>query len=147
MDLPAVVDVNLAVVDVHLAGDDSQDFDLAVVNVNLAVDDSQDSAATTSPVDGDQVDDELLIEPPKPSKPIRARPKTSNKFGRGKRRGGDHKTTRPSDPILPAPQAVDAGGVAGFVHYHPPTTAKKTTKEQLRIASIVLWRWLFPCVG
>jgi hypothetical protein len=52
----------------------------------------QDFEATTAPVDGDQVEEELSIALPKPSKPIPSRPKTSNKFGRGKRRGGDRKT-------------------------------------------------------
>jgi hypothetical protein len=47
------------------------------VNAPTAVDD---------PVDGAQVEEELSIEPPKPSKSIQTRPKTSNKFGRGKRR-------------------------------------------------------------
>jgi len=88
----------------------------------------QDFEATTAPVDGDQVKEELSIAPPKPSKPIPSRPKTSNKFGRGKRRGGDRKTTLTIDTILPAPQAADMGGVAGN---RSPAIAKKSTKKQL----------------
>jgi hypothetical protein len=88
----------------------------------------QDFEATTAPVDGDQVEEELSIALPKPSKPIPSRPKTSNKFGRGKRRGGDRKTTLTIDTILPAPQAADMGGVAGN---HSPAIAKKSTKKQL----------------
>ena len=96
----------LAVSDVHILADcvDDDQFDEDV----LAVDDV-----------------DILADPP--SKPIQTRPKTSNKFGRGKRRGGDRKTTGTIDPIL-ASQAADEGGVA---HHPPPTIAKKSTKKQL----------------
>ena len=79
-------------------------------------------------VDGDQVKEEHSIEPPKPLKPIQSRPKTSNKFGRGKRRDGDRKTTLTIYPILPNPQAADVGGIT---HYRPPTKAKSSAKRQL----------------
>jgi hypothetical protein len=122
-DLLAAADVNIAVDNVQ---DAAVDVDLlADVDVVLAVDDD------TAAVDHAQVDEDLLadvcINLTKPSKPIQTRPKTSNKFGRGKRRGGDRKTTGTIDPIL-ASQAADEGGVA---HHHPPTIAKKSTKKQL----------------
>ena len=79
-------------------------------------------------VDGDQVEEEHSIEPPKPSKPIQSRPKTSNKFGRGKRRDDDRKTILTIYPILPNPQAADVGGIT---HYRPPTIAKSSAKRQL----------------
>jgi len=82
-------------------------------------------------IDESQVDEDLLADDDvhlaQPSKPIQTRPKTSNKFGRGKRRGGDRKTTGTIDPIL-ASQAADEGGVAC---HRPPTIAKKSTKKQL----------------
>ena len=126
----------LAVGDVHILADrvddDQVDEDvLAVDDVDILadrVDDDQDFEATTAPVDGDQVKEELSIEPPKPSKPIQICPKTSNKFGRGKRSGGNRKTTLTIDMILPNPQAADVGGVA---HHRPPAIAKKSTKNQL----------------
>ena len=98
------------------------------INASPPAGNHQDFEATTAPVDGDQVEEELSIAPPKPSKPIPSRPKTSNKFGRGKRRGGDRKTTLTIVTILPAPQAADMGGVAGN---RSPAIAKKSTKKQL----------------
>jgi len=85
-------------------------------------------------VDDDQVDEDVLavdgvdILADPPSKPIQTRPKTSNKFGRGKRRGGNRKTTLTINTILPTPQAADVGGVA---RHRPPAIAKKSTKKQL----------------
>ncbi len=82
-------------------------------------------------VDKSQVDEDLLADDDvhlaQPSKPIQTHPKTSNKFGRGKRRGGDRKTTGTIDPIL-ASQAADEGGVA---RHCSPTIAMKSTKKQL----------------
>ncbi len=71
---------------------------------------------------------DVCINLTKPSKPIQTRPKTSNKFGRGKRRGGNRKTTLTINTILPTPQAADVGGVA---RHRPPAIAKKSTKKQL----------------
>ena len=65
---------------------------------------------------------------PKPYKPIQTHPKTSNKFGRGKRRCGNRKTTLTIEQILPAPRVVDGGGVTC---HHPPKLAKLSTMRQL----------------
>jgi hypothetical protein len=56
-----------------------------------------------------------VVNHPKAPNPIRKRPKTSNKFGRGKRRGGDRKSTGVVGMILSAPEAeaADNDGVAG----------------------------------
>ena len=82
-------------------------------------------------IDESQVDEDLLADDDvhlaQPSEPIQTHPKTSNKFGRGKRRGGDRKTTGTIDPIL-ASQAADKGGVA---HHCSPTITMKSTKKQL----------------
>jgi hypothetical protein len=137
----------LAVDDVDILADrvdDDQDFEATTAPVDgdqvkeepfTAVNHEQadnvnapTATAVDDPVDGDQVKEELSIEPPKPSKPIQTCPKTSNKFGRGKRSGGNRKTTLTIDMILPNPQAADVGGVA---HHRPPAIAKKSTKNQL----------------
>jgi hypothetical protein len=82
-----------------------------------------------------------IVDPPKTPNPIQKRPRTSNKFGRGKRRGGDRKSTGAVGMILSAPEAEaadndypeaeaeDNGGVAG----NCPATInkKKLTKAQI----------------
>jgi hypothetical protein len=107
-DLLAAADVNIAVDNVQ---DAAVDVDLlADVDVVLAVYDD------TAAIDHAQVDKDLFadvcINLTKPSKPIQTRPKTSNKFGRGKRRGGNRKSTLMIDTTVSAPQAADMGGVA-----------------------------------
>ncbi len=49
-----------------------------------------------------------IVNPPKIPNPIRKCPKTSNKFGRGERRGGDRKSTGAVGMILSAPEAEAA---------------------------------------
>jgi hypothetical protein len=49
-----------------------------------------------------------IVNPPKTPNPIGKHPKTSNKFGRGKRRGGDRKSTGAVGMILSAPEAEAA---------------------------------------
>jgi len=119
-----VVDI-LAVDDNTNVGKDQVHKDaLAVSDVHILAD----------CVDDDQVDEDVLaaddvdILADFPSKPIQTRPKTSNKFSRGKRRGGNRKTTLTIDTILPTPQAADVGGVAC---HHPPAISKKSTKKQI----------------
>jgi len=106
------------------------DEKVAPVN-NHQVDDEFDVDDDIAAIDESQVDKDLLADDDvhlaQPSKPIRTHPKTSNKFGWGKRRGGDRKTTGTIDPIL-ASQAANEGGVAC---HRPPTIAKKSTKKQL----------------
>jgi hypothetical protein len=46
-----------------------------------------------------------IVDPPKTPNPIRKRPKTSNKFGRGERRGGNLKSTGAVGMILSAPES------------------------------------------
>ncbi len=46
-----------------------------------------------------------IVDPPKTPNPIRKHLKTSNKFGRGKRRGGDRKSPGAVGMILSAPEA------------------------------------------
>ena len=55
-----------------------------------------------------------VVNHPKAPNPIRKRPKTSNKFGRGERRGGNRKSKGTVDKILSAPEAeaADNDGVA-----------------------------------
>jgi hypothetical protein len=82
-----------------------------------------------------------IVDPPKTPNPIQKRPKTSNKFGRGKRRGRDRKSTGAVGMILSAPEAKAVGndypeaeaedndGVAGTC---PATiNKKKWTKAQI----------------
>jgi hypothetical protein len=59
-------------------------------------------------------------------KPTRARPRTSNKFGRGKGRGGDRKFTlhRAIDIMPPPPEAADVYMAGGL-----PTTNSKSKKK------------------
>ncbi len=73
---PPIVESNTAVDDANVG----TDFVVIPDNVNAPT-------AVDNPVDGDQVEKELSIQPLKPSKPTQSRPKTSNKFGREKRRG------------------------------------------------------------
>jgi hypothetical protein len=49
-----------------------------------------------------------VVNHPKAPNPIRKRPKTSNKFGRGERRGGNRKSTGTVGMTLSAPEAEDA---------------------------------------
>ena len=86
--------------------DDNPDIDaevdedfVAAVPVDIAVNNVREFEATAPVEDVDIAAD----------KPIRSRPKTSNKFGRGKRRGGNCKSTVTIDLIVPAPQAADVG--------------------------------------
>ena len=55
-----------------------------------------------------------VVNHPKAPNPIRKRPKTSNKFGRGERRGGNRKSKGTVGKILSAPEAeaADNNGVA-----------------------------------
>ena len=72
-----------------------------------------------------------VVNHPKAPNPIRKRPKTSNKFGRGERRGGNRKSTGTVGKILSAPEAeaADNDGVAG----NRPATINETklTKAQI----------------
>ncbi len=73
--------------------------------------------------------------------PIRKGPKTSNKFGRGKRRGGDRKSTGAVGMILSAPEAeaadnnypeAEAEDNDGVASNCPATiNKKKLTKAQI----------------
>ena len=84
-------------------------------------DDDFDVDDDIAAIDESQVDKDLLadvcINLTKPSKPIQTLPKTSNKFGRGKRRGGDRKTTGTIDPILASQAADDEMNVSKLTNY------------------------------
>ena len=128
-DIPNIGEQDLAddvdlLVDVNLAGDNSQDFDLAIVNVNLAVDNSQDNGV---------VEDDIL--PAEVTKKAKKMPKTKKKFGRGVIRGSDRKQGRGCGHISDRQAQTDVATTT-FARGHVPSVmcnlpVKYMTKAQL----------------
>jgi hypothetical protein len=94
-------------------------FSLGLASYDADADDDQDDLVS-APEEGRDVDiisndsnkcqwiPLSVVNHPKAPNPIRKRPKTSNKFGRGERRGGNRKSTGTVGMTLSAPEAEDA---------------------------------------